>query len=302
MTSVMGSDVSAFVHEIERRHPAHRAFEDPGDAQDLEVVIGRRDRDQGTERPVVARKRREGAVAQIAARSGNPRSIGERGPLSEAVVPAVVDDRAVVGAQVRGSTASGLEPAGRRSPPTQGIDDEIAADVACCGLDAFDSRSRVGRGSGAATSPVTFVAPSTLMPGSARTAWRRAHSISGRRTARNTSSSSSERGSPPRIFGRTSSSQAPASMMASNTSANVDCSSLRPRGVNACGCWKCGIPLRSQASESSGSPSESSSRSTSVTRCPSRARPRAAAMPATPAPSTTIDCGRPAAIPIECSQ
>src|SRR5262249_46699278 len=80
-------------------------------------------------------------------------------------------------------------------------------------------------------------------------------------------------------------SRAPAAIRAWYTSGKCARSSTRPRGMNAWGCRKCGMPRRGQAGASRAAPASTGSRSTRRTTCPRRASVSAAARPATPPPA-----------------
>ena len=214
---MIGSAMSAFVQRVERRHRRDRRLERAGVAKSLEILLGGRGGDQRAERSVVAGERRERRVAEVAARAGHRRPVRQRLTVADAVVAAVVDDRAVgraLGhAAVRRSPRS-IRGVGRAAPHR--VDHEVRH-RSC--RSSSRRRSTVG-------ARASFRSPrdgeetghsrgaDTVTPFSAATARRSAHSMSGRRTARNARSTSSGSGSP-LIFGRRSRSHAPAAISAS---------------------------------------------------------------------------------------
>src|SRR5688572_21156945 len=96
--------------------------------QDLEIPVAWRDRDQPRERPVVAGKRRELAVAEVAARARQPRTIGELAALADAVVAGVVDDPAVGRLLDHGRATEPREPLGSGGAAAHRVDHQVRLD------------------------------------------------------------------------------------------------------------------------------------------------------------------------------
>ncbi len=136
------------------------------------------------------------------------------------------------------------------------------------------------------TSPAMVTPPRRVTAGSAATAVRSAHSKVLRRANRTRRSASPSRRSAKRSA--RSISTPPAATRVARTSGNRSRKVAVSRASRPWVCRTCGAPRRSTAKAVSGpSATVSSSRSSTMTRCPARPNPRATPRPATPPPTTT---------------
>jgi hypothetical protein len=231
-----------------------------------------------TSGPVVAWKRGEAQVAEIAARAEKPRPVGqlEAGPLP--VVPAVVDDRTVA---LFGGGSGCLDQPTHGAPPAVCVNDHIGHQPATADADTnrpvalHQDRIDLRRGKnldalfaqdGAAQRPLNHRTPHGQVP----------QLRVGRcgRPGQLRADVDLVRAAPEQSFvdGR----QCVSQLLPTPRDERVRLQ-------------KVGIPERDQSGAASGSPTSNGSRSINVTRWPLPARLSAAVRPAIPAPTTITD-------------